>query len=232
APLPSVSALRQLSVGHGYRHVRVFGSNRSKSEDAAEAFERDDTLVIVLADGAGGIRGGATASAALVAVVRSAVADMSFTLHDAQQWADLFTVADQALAKNQVGETAGVVVALGPRGLIGVSTGDSEAWVVTATEIDDLTAGQHTKRRLGSGRVTPAVFGRPPLVGTLLVGSDGLVKQAAMNVIAGVVRASPIGVAAERLIELARLPSGKFADDVAVVLVSGNPVPQQSLASS
>jgi hypothetical protein len=52
-----------------------------------------------------------------------------------------------------------------------------------------------------------------------------------MNVIAGVVRASPIGVAAERLIELVRLPSGKFADDVAVVLV-GAGAAEQSLASS
>ncbi|HEV3189189.1 MAG TPA: hypothetical protein VGY54_01760, partial [Polyangiaceae bacterium] len=46
-------------------------------------------------------------------------------------------------------------------------------------------------------------------------------KYAAANVIARIVRESPIGVAAEQLIELVRLPSGKFPDDVTAVLVSG-----------
>ena len=214
-------------MAHGYRHIRIFASNRRKSEDSAEVFERDDTLVVVLADGAGGIRGGATASGALVAAVRSAVRGGSFPLDDVHHWADLLRITDAALAKNQAGETTGVVVVLGPRGLIGVSAGDSEAWVVTATEIDDLTTGQHTNRLLGSGRVIPGVFGRRSLAGALIIGTDGLFKYAAMNVIADIVRASPIGVAGEQLIEQVRLPSGTFADDVAVVLVSGEAVPRR-----
>jgi len=205
-----------------FRYVRMFASNRQKSEDAAEVFERGETLIVVLADGAGGIRGGATASGALVAAVRTAVDDPSFAVEDVQYWADLFRVTDAALAKNRVGETTGVVVVVGVRHLIGVSTGDSEAWVVTATEVHDLTRGQHTKQRLGSGRVEPLVFKHAALSGALVVATDGLFKYAATDVIARMVRASAIQIAAEQLVELVRLPSGKLQDDVALVLVGAN----------
>jgi PPM family protein phosphatase len=112
------------------------------------------------------------------------------------------------------------VAVLGPKRLIGLSAGDSEAWVVTATQVADLTRGQRTRQRLGSARVDPVVFEREALSGTLLVATDGLFKYAAMDVIAGMVRASEIRVAAERLVDLVRLRSGKLADDVALVLVS------------
>src|SRR5260370_19613876 len=123
------------------RYIRAFASNRLKSEDAAEVFERGDTLVVVLADGAGGIRGGAAASGALVAAVRAAVDDRAFPVDDARHWADLLRATDLALADRRAGETTGIVVAVGPRNLSGVSTGDSEAWVGTPTEIHDLTVG-------------------------------------------------------------------------------------------
>jgi serine/threonine protein phosphatase PrpC len=206
-----------------FSFVRALASNRPKSEDAAEVFERGETLILVLADGAGGMRGGAMASGALVAAVRAAVADPVFAVEDVQYWADLFRVVDVALAKNMVGETTGVVVVLGSRKLIGVGTGDSEAWVLRATEVDDLTRGQHTKQRLGSGRVEPAVFERAALSGTLVVATDGLFKYAAPDVIARIVRASAIRSAAEELIALVRLRSGTLADDVALVLVAAAP---------
>jgi serine/threonine protein phosphatase PrpC len=150
------------------------------------------------------------------------VDDPSFAVEDVQYWADLFRVTDAALAKNRVGETTGVVVVVGVRHLIGVSTGDSEAWVVTATEAHDLTRGQHTKQRLGSGRVEPLVFKHAALSGALVVATDGLFKYAATDVIARMVRASAIQIAAEQLVELVRLPSGKLQDDVALVLVGTN----------
>jgi serine/threonine protein phosphatase PrpC len=149
-------------------------------------------------------------------------------LDDVQYWADLFRITDTALAKNKVGETTGVVIVVGPRRLVGVSTGDSEAWVITATKVDDLTRGQHTKHRLGSGRVTPAIFDRPALSSVLVVATDGLFRYAAMDVIARMVRASAIRMAAEQLIELVRLRSGRLADDVALVLMSGSPAPPPS----
>jgi serine/threonine protein phosphatase PrpC len=203
-----------------YTYVRMLASNREKSEDTADVFELDDAIVVALADGAGGIRGGALASGSLVTAVRSAVDDPAFARTDPLAWAELFRATDTALASNRTGETTGVVIILGSRGLIGVSTGDSEAWIVGSTQIDDLTVGQHTKRRLGSGRVVPVTFERPAFSGVLVVATDGLFKYASPDVIARLVRANTIGMAAEQLVELVRLRSGAMADDVAVVLVA------------
>src|SRR5260370_341442 len=43
-----------------YDFARMLASNRKNSEDAAEVFSRGETLVVVIADGAGGIRGAAS----------------------------------------------------------------------------------------------------------------------------------------------------------------------------
>jgi PPM family protein phosphatase len=206
-----------------YHHVRVLASNRPIPEDAADVFERDQTVVVVLADGAGGLRGGAAASSAVVAAVKFAVDDRAFDLEDVRPWVELFRATDLALAANKAGQSTAIVVVLSPRGLIGVSTGDSEACIVGASHVDNLTVGQQTKRRLGSGRVVPASFERPALSGLLLVATDGLFKFASTDVIARMIRANALGSAAEQLVELVRLKSGKLADDIAIVLVDVRP---------
>jgi serine/threonine protein phosphatase PrpC len=186
-------------------------------------------LVVVVADGGGGIRGGAAASRCLVAVVEAAVGDATFPLEDRESWPALFRETDAGLAANGAGETTGVVVVLGPRGLVGVSAGDSEAWLVAPTRIDNLTVGQHTEQRLGTRRTTPTPFQRSAPHGeVLVVASDGLFKFAARDVIASVVRTQSIGTAANNLVELVKLRSGKVAEDVAVVLVRLNEVPPPS----
>jgi serine/threonine protein phosphatase PrpC len=191
--------------------------------------ERGDILVIVVADGGGGMRGGATASRSLVAVVESAVSDATFALADRESWIALFRETDAGLAANRAGETTGVVVVLGPLGLIGVSTGNSEAWLVAPERIDNLTVGQHTEQRLGTRGTTPTPFQRAaPHGAVLVVASDGLFKFAARDVIASVVRTQAISPAAENLVELVKLRSGKVAEDIAVVLVRLDEVPPPS----
>jgi serine/threonine protein phosphatase PrpC len=182
-------------------------------------YERGDALVVVLADGGGSLRGGETASRSLVAVVEAAVHDPTFVLEDVRPWIDLFLATDAGLAANRAGETTGVVVVLGRHGFMGVSIGNSEAWVVKPVGLDNLTVGQHTKQRLGSNRATLAVFERPTLCGMLVIATDGLFAYAASEVIARTVRASKPGEAAGQLIELVRLRSGKVADDISMVLV-------------
>ena len=204
-----------------FDHSRAVGcsSFRAKSQDAAQVFERDGVLVVAVADGGGGMRGGEEASRSLVAIVGSAVGDPAFPLESEPAWVDLFRTTDAALTANRAHETTGVVVVLGARGLLGVSMGDSEAWMVTATGIDDLTVSQQTRHRLGSSRATATTFQRPSLDGVLVVATDGLFRYAAPQVIARIVRAHALRAAGEALVELVRLHSGKLADDVAVVLV-------------
>lgn len=209
-----------------YEHVQARASGRSRSQDSVGIFERNETVVVVVADGGGGMRGGEDASRCLVTVVASAVSDLGFELESVQPWIDLFKATDIALAANGAGETTGLVVALGARGLVGVSAGDSEAWVVTPTAVQDLTVGQQTKQRFGSSRATPTSFQRPTLGGVLLIASDGLFKYAAIEVIARIIRNNPMSTAADLLVDLVRLRSGKVADDVSIVLV------RESIASA
>src|SRR5579863_1212131 len=143
---------------HPYQYIQVAASNREQSEDAAAVFEREESLVLALGDGAGGIRGGAIASRALVAAVKSAVDDPVSDLTNARYLAVLLRATDAALAKHSGGETTGIVVVLSPSKLIGASAGDSEAWVINSKGVDDLTVGQNTRWRLGSGRAVPTTF--------------------------------------------------------------------------
>lgn len=204
----------------GYVHSRALASPRGNSEDRVEVFERDDTLVVVVADGAGGVRGGALASDALVETARAVAQNATLDVYDPGLWTVLLKEADGTLAVKMAGETTGVVVVIGPKGLAGVSVGDSEAWIVTATSIDDLTADQR-KARLGSGRAAPVPFERPGLEGVLVVGTDGLFKYASADRIAAVVRRGDLLRVAERLVALVRLPSGALQDDIGVVVAAG-----------
>jgi PPM family protein phosphatase len=218
---PRSAACSSSAMGSRFQHVRVFGSNRTQTEDAAEVFDHGDSVVVVVADGVGGIHGGATASRALVAAVRSA--DAASALFNVRHWSDVFRSTDTALARTSGGQSTGVVVAVRESGIVGVSTGDSEAWVIHRDSVEDLTVGQNVKQRLGSGHVMPTPFASGPLGGPLwgvvLVATDGLLRYAARDIIARIVRDNPIALAAEKLLELVRLPSGKFHDDVAAVLV-------------
>lgn len=207
------------TMARGYAYARVSAARGVQSQDSVGIYERDDVLVVVVADGGGGMRRGDVASRSVVAVVESAVADAQFAVEDVGHWVDLFLATDACLAANHAGETTGAVVVLGRHGFLGFSIGDSEAWVVSAAGIDNLTIGQHTRKRLGSGQGTLVIFQRPQLTGLLLVATDGLFKYAAAPVIAGIARTGTVAQAAEGLLELVRLGSGKMADDVTVVLV-------------
>ncbi len=191
---------------------RAFGSSRADSEDRAEVVVCGDALVVAVADGAGGVSGGAAASDAFAAAVRAKVATQ-FDPFDIRAWSELFVETDALIARSG-GETTAIVVAVAEYGLCGVSVGDSEAWVVANGHADSLTRAQ-SRVRLGSGRAKPVSFHRRALEGALVVATDGLFKHASARDIA---RASPM--TAERLVELPRLASGAYLDDIAVVVVT------------
>jgi serine/threonine protein phosphatase PrpC len=202
-----------------YVHWRMLASDRKSSEDRADVFERGDDLVLVVGDGAGGMRGGALASAALVETARAVAENPTLDVHDPGLWTVLLEEADGTLAAKMAGETTAVIVVVGPMGVTGVGLGDSEAWVITVKSIDDLTRSQE-RLRLGSGRAVPVSFQRRSLDGVLVVATDGLFKYASSARIASTVRAGEVSQAAERLAALVQLPSGGFQDDVGIVVVA------------
>ena len=208
------------AMNTAHEHARVLASSRLSSEDRAGVFERARDLVIVVADGAGGLRGGAAASDALVDAVRLAAHDESFDVYDARRWVRIFEDVDASLSTMMAGETTAVLVVVGGDMIAGVSAGDSEAWFMTTTSLDDLTANQN-KARLGSGRASPVHFHRRCAEGWLVVGTDGLFNYVSHENIAATVRAEggPHAVA-KRLASLARTPSGTYQDDLGIVVVS------------
>jgi serine/threonine protein phosphatase PrpC len=202
----------------GRVEIRVVPCERAP-QDRVAVFERGDTRVVVVADGAGGMPGGALASEALLQTAQAVAENATLDVSDPALWAALFGEMDAALSRKAAGETTGVVVVVGPKGLAGVSAGDTEAWIVGASSVDDLTTGQK-RARLGSGRAVPVAFRRPRVDGVLLVATDGLFKYVAAERIAAVVREGAFCEAADRLVGCARLPSGAFQDDVGLVLLA------------
>lgn len=180
-----------------YTYASLLASNRKNNEDRAEVFERGDALVVVVADGAGGLRGGAAASDAVVSAVASTILDGGVDVHEVQNWMNVLADVDHKLASAMTGETTAVIAVVGPGGILGASAGDTEAWVIGKTCIDDLTAGQK-KKRLGSGRADPVAFHRPRLDGTLVLGSDGLFKYVSRERVAEAARGRTPADAAER----------------------------------
>jgi len=166
------------------------------------------TLAIVC-DGAGnGGKGGVAAELAIAELGR--IGQTKFS-----DWMRALLAVDQLLKRQaQGGECTCVVVEISDDGACrGASAGDSEAWMLTAGgDVRNLTAHQ-SRTRLGSGQAHPVSF-RTPLMGRLLLATDGLFKYA---------RAADIRTRAARgvdaLIEGVRLKSGALQDDVAIILI-------------
>lgn len=194
---------------------------REPGEDRLTFIEHEDVLIVVVADGVGGISGGAAAAELLVTLVAEATILPDFDLYRPEGWVELLTRADAVLdADPSAGETTGVVIAVSDGIVVGASCGDSGAWMVGEDGgIDDLTAGQHRKLRLGSGKARPVSFSRPTLTGTLLVATDGLFDYARPEKIVELALRGDLDLAVKELVKLVRLPWGGLQDDVGLVLV-------------
>jgi serine/threonine protein phosphatase PrpC len=186
----------------------------TRGEDRLLIDHREDHDIIAVADGAGGTGAGALAAEFLCARILAARTTTTPTA-----WADTLREADAALyATHSGGEATAVVLAISATSISGASVGDSGAWLVTASNIVDLTHAQHRKPLLGSGRSVPVAFAIPRAAGRLLVATDGLLAYAPPHDIAALVRDGDVEHAASALLQRVRLRSGALADDVAIVL--------------
>lgn len=204
-----------------FRYATLVTPSGAVSEDRVGVIERDDLLVVYVADGAGGLAGGAAASALFEEHA------VSFASPFNQQDRELlvrfpFGVTDITLRQKGIGETTGVIIVVSAaEGIIGASAGDSEAWVVSGDRFDDLTAGQ-PRKRLGSGKsvfgVDPVMFRRSSFTGALVVGTDGLFKYASPHRVSSLALLPP-EEACRELTNAVRLQSGALHDDVGIVVV-------------
>jgi serine/threonine protein phosphatase PrpC len=164
---------------------------------------RGANVMIVLADGAGGTARGADAAQRVVE---------RLTLDIGALDAELAALGGQSTV---------VAIELDSSMLRGVSVGDSEAWIVHADAIEDLTAHQHRKPLLGAG-ATGVPFATTFAEGTLVVGSDGLFRYVKRDAIVAACRAGSLEEVADALVAAARLPGGGLQDDLSLVLCRRN----------
>lgn len=179
----------------------------TRGEDRAAVITRDGVTRVAVADGAGGVGGGAAAAQAVIDAVAT--------------WDDPHaTIArvDELLVQRGQGQTTAVVVDVEAGGAVrGASAGDSIAWIVDRTgAILELTSAQRRKPLVGDGAELVTFGGHLGAGTTLLVASDGLWKYAKAADLARLVAGEELAAAAKALVALVSTP---LQDDVAIVLV-------------
>ncbi len=161
--------------------------------------------------------GGAEAAEFVIQQVKKAIDSNTFDVGGVREL--LLSIDKKMTAAKQFGETTAVIAAVTNEEITGASVGDSGAWMISQSGVENLTAQQYRKPFLGSGCAIPINFERPKLQGTLLLASDGLLKYTGAEQIAATALLPDLKQATEKLIELVRYPSGSLPDDVSVILV-------------
>jgi serine/threonine protein phosphatase PrpC len=136
-------------------------AQRAASEDRLVVERGPAGLLVVVADGAGGMLGGARAAERLVEHVRANILGVATGGATAGALSETLRVADRKIATDPAaGETTAIALAVMDDRIIGASAGDSEAWHLNADECDALTASQG-RRRIGSGDHLLPPWARP-----------------------------------------------------------------------
>jgi serine/threonine protein phosphatase PrpC len=193
-------------------------SDRSTPEDAVRVLQTDDRTAFVVADGAGGLGGGARAAHLVVEGFEDVMKNVSPAEATAEMLCSFLRELDGRVQYDpDAGESTAVVAAILDGRVVGASVGDSELWMIAGDgSYEVLTSGQH-KSRLGSGRAAPVGFQTMVGNSVIIAATDGLFHAAPAHSICSVLRDAPTP---EKLVALARSRSGKLYDDVGIVLVS------------
>ena len=192
----------------------VVHSGNPELQDRAEIIRLDNRILLAIADGAGGISGGAQAAEFFIRVVRESAASLTTP----EACGRLLSQIDHGLLDaRDCGETTGVVAIVEAGRVFGASVGDSIAWMFSSDERVELTDGQRRKPFLGSGVALSCPFNSAMFEGTIVLATDGLWKYASIESIEKVVRETDSASLANKLSEIVRLRSGTFPDDVAIV---------------
>lgn len=199
-----------------YETVALTQAYRERCEDRVAVFTHQERTVVVVADGAGGTGAGDVAAQTVIREIESEY----LKIHSATEWVSFLRQIDCRIGD---GETTAVVVDIRTIGIAGASVGDSRALIIAEGTTLDLTANQNRKPLLGTGDAEPVGFVCSQLSGILLVGTDGFFNYAKQNAILAAVAKSDFQTLPRRCIEMVRLASGDFWDDIGVVAVRQKP---------
>src|SRR5262245_15677540 len=98
----------------------------------------DNGVVFALADGAGGISGGAQAAELFIRIVRESAGSLTTPENCVQL---LRSIDQDLVGLSECGETTGLVGVVQPNRVFGASVGDSMAWAFSPNERIELTDG-------------------------------------------------------------------------------------------
>ncbi|MDB4980802.1 MAG: hypothetical protein JWM82_1554 [Myxococcales bacterium] len=193
----------------------VEDARRGRGEDRIVAVRLTSRTIFAVADGAGGVAGGAGAADAIC----NAVVEQC-RLGRVADWSEWLAQVDRAMAGSGVPRLAAAVVAdVADDGLVtGASVGDCEAWAFVEGAPMRLTSGQVRKPLLGEGAARPVPFEAHVAHGTLLMATDGLWKYMSHDRIAKTAPIRPFKTAVAAFVDGVRLKSGALQDDVAVAI--------------
>jgi serine/threonine protein phosphatase PrpC len=190
-----------------------------RGQDRALALDLASTVLLAVADGAGGTSHGGEAATYVLDQIEQAAAQLG--AQPLRSLESMLRTLDGELAERIGGQTTLVVAVIRAGFVWGVSVGDSACWVVRRSgEHVDLTAQQVRKPLLGDGCAVATTFQASMETGDLvLVATDGLGKYVSAKVIRDACAAiEETAALAESLVRLPQLPNGDVPDDVAVAL--------------
>lgn len=186
-------------------------------EDRVTLLEAGRSCLIVVADGVGGLEFGDRAAELVVAAIeaswRNSQLDCAMAVEQRLRELD-----SEASRSSNCGQTTAVVVVARDGSIFGASVGDSEAWLITEPHHSALTSSQHNRPMLGSGKANPVAFCRESPGGVLLVGTDGLFRRVPSWLACETCRTKDPQDACEALMSFARLPNGRFSDDISIAI--------------
>lgn len=196
--------------------ILVTAAGNPRNQDRGLILHDGPRIVLCVADGAGGLSGGAEAASLAVELLPQ----YASRLVNSAACAELMKELDASIAKDLIaGETTCALAVLTSEEIFGASVGDSGIWLIPKNGgLLNLTLTQPRKPFIGSGTTRPAPFRRAREAGTLLLATDGLLKYSSADRIATVCRQHSPEVAGQRLIELVRYSSGALPDDVTLIL--------------
>lgn len=192
-----------------------------ENQDRGAVIHSPAGLILVVADGVGGLSGGAEAATMAVDLVRQ----KAHALQDSNSCFALLREMDQVIDQHRTaGETTCALAVITAGRVYGASVGDSGIWVIGQSGFIDLTQGQSRKPFIGSGAAWPVPFQHNTTSAEyLLLATDGLLKYTSPERIMEICRAQEPEAAGPRLIELVRYRSGALPDDVTVILTRLTP---------
>lgn len=208
-----------------FSEAKTGGTN----EDALDlsVHPQDDSLQIVaLADGQGGRSGGAKAAqTAVKSAVSLALSASVAQVQSERFWAQLLFDVDQSVCDEpDAGFTTFVGVAVTVTKIIGVSSGDSQALLLTPDgSVELLTSKQKKNPPVGSAVCHPVTFMSPfPAEAKLVVMSDGVYKFVSQETICSTILKQKPRDAIQTILEAAIGKSGTLYDDFSMIILSNN----------